>query len=115
MTSIKETRTFHVSVKNGQVMCDRTDEAVHVKPGNYEVFAVCLNGDSANAYELHSLGFDNNPRNAFSQQRLNPSTMLLLDDNQRGHERPEEVKMSIRVTPQGRGKDLFLDPIIVND
>ena len=113
MTTLRETRTFDVSVKRDKVICDPMD--LHVDRDKLEVLPVGLTNNTAREYDLMPLDFEKNPRNAFSQQQFNSSMIFIIDDNRRDGEKAEEGKFSIRVKKRDGGEELFLDPIVVND
>lgn len=112
MTTLRETRTFDVSVKSDKVKCHPMK--LHVGRG-LEVLPVCLTSNTAREYDLMLLDFEKNPRKAFNQQQFNSSMIFILDDNRRDEGESEEGKFSIRVKRKADGEELFLDPIVVND
>jgi len=110
-------RIFDVTVDNKGELKSSPDK-MRVPRGTSENFAVALAEGTESDYALLPLHFEENPRGAATQQRLNPSVILIRDNNERevgAGQKDEIVKFSIRVRARGGTKELFLDPVIVNE
>ncbi len=115
MKASKKTK-FTVEVVNGVVTC--SPEAIELVERKKEVFKVKLKKDTAKLYELHSLHWESNPRNAFTTGKKTPDMIELHDDNERGDPYPnkEIFEFFIAVQEIAGSKEIFRsDPIIVND
>jgi hypothetical protein len=104
-------RKFKISVDpNLNVLCE--PEKMHVSPHIFEEFAVCLDKEDIDYYDL-DVEFDENPKDMLKKEKLTPSVWIIGDDNRE----PCEAKFSVILKPwEKNGADtLTLDPRVVNE